>query len=372
MSKRGENIRKRNDGRWESRLLNKNTGKYKYFYGKTYSEVKQKRYEYDILFQKGIKHNNCKVYLSLAFEQWLSDIKNKVKQSTYSNYESIIRLYLLPLFGNIDLKMLNAHQINNIMSEWFKFNGTGLSLKYIHDILSVLKASLIWITNKYEHVINVDEIMSVSSEKKDISILSSFEQNKLIRYLLEPSDYSRIGIILCLYTGMRIGEICALKWSDIHLNEGYIDINKTMYRVKNIDKVTVCNKIPKTIISIGKPKTDSSARKIPICDFILDLISDTKAHDSNNYFLTDSERYIEPRTYQNRFKKYLQEAGIQAVNFHILRHTFATNCINAGCDVKSVSEILGHSSVKITLDRYVHPSMESKKKQLDRLTVYNF
>lgn len=373
MSKRGENIRKRDDGRWESRLLNKKTGKYKYFYGKSYNEVKQKRYNFDVSAQNETAVTTKLLenpLMSSVFILWLSETRLTVKRSTYLNYDDIIRLHLLPIFGDVDIDNLSTKLVNDILSKWLKTAGSTLSTKYIHDILSVLRSALAFAANKYSCSVNTSEILSVPSEKKDIMILSSLEQQRLIEYLLLCTDYAKIGIILCLYTGMRVGEICALKWSDIHIGDGYIDINKTMYRIRNADKVSVDGNVPMTLVVTEKPKTNASARKIPICDFIGKILSETGAHDPDNYFLTDSSKYIEPRTYQNRFKRYLQNAGIQKVNFHVLRHTFATNCINAGCDVKSLSEILGHSSVKITLDRYVHPSMESKKRQLDMLTVY--
>ncbi|MCM1328240.1 MAG: site-specific integrase [Ruminococcus sp.] len=372
MSKRGENIRKREDGRWESRLLNKNTGKYKYFYGKTYGEVKRKRYDFlsDTRNEKSAGNGDfSEKNLSFVFEIWLTEIKGTVKNSTYSNYENIVRLYLIPMFGNIKICEINSSKINGIFSEFIK--SAGLSAKYIHDILSVFKAVVSYIS-KHFYPINIGEIISISSENKAVTVLSEYEQSRLVRYLLDAPDYSKMGVILCLYTGMRIGEICALKWSDIRLKEGYIEVSKTMYRIKNIDGIEVCGRVPKTVISVGKPKTFSSERKIPICDFMEKILSGTGEHCPGNYFLTDSGDYVEPRTFQNRFKKYLQGAEIQAVNFHALRHTFATNCVNSGCDVKSVSEILGHSSVKITLDKYVHPSMSAKKNQLDKLAVYGF
>lgn len=371
MSRRGENIRKRADGRWESRLLNKGTGKYKYFYGKTYGEVKQKRYNFvsDTQNKKNAESVDIsKKSLSYFFEIWLSEMKGTVKNSTYSNYENIIKLYLLPMFGDIKICELTTARINDTFLKFIK--SAKLSEKYMHDILSVFKAVISYISKRF-YTINVGEIISLSPENRAVTVLSEYEQRRLVRYLLDTPDYSKIGVILCLYTGMRIGEICALKWSDIRLNEGYIEVSKTMYRIKNIEGTEVCNRVPKTVISVGKPKTSSSDRKIPICNFIEKILLETGFHDPENYFLTDGKNYIEPRTYQNRFKKYLHEAGIQAVNFHALRHTFATNCINSGCDVKSVSEILGHSSVKITLDKYVHPSMAAKKNQLDKLNIYN-
>lgn len=371
MSKRGENIRKRSDGRWESRLLIKETGKYKYFYGKTYSEVKQKRHNFDITAQSCTATRNSRLTLDDIFGLWLSEIRVTVKRSTYLNYENIVRLHLLPMFGKLDIGSLSVGNINAELSAWLKDSSGRLSRKYIHDILSVLRAAVAFASKKYGCTINAGEIISVPLTKPNITVLSNYEQKQLIDHMLCCNEYTQIGIILCLYTGMRIGEICALKWSDIRLKEGYIDINKTMYRIKNIDRVSVGTSIPATLVVIEKPKTSSSVRRIPICGFIEKLLLESGIHDPDCYFLTGSNKYIEPRTYQNRFKHYLQNAGLQNVNFHVLRHTFATNCVMAGCDIKSLSEILGHSSVKITLDKYVHPSMDAKKDQLEKLAIYS-
>lgn len=371
MPRRGENIRKRSDGRWESRLFIKETGKYKYFYAKTYTEAKHKRNEYiskaDINARKEEPYSH--IIMSEIFKLWLSDRMLSVRQSTLANYDNIIRLYLLPMFGNIRLNEMTAATINNILHKWITSEENQLSSKYIHDIITVLRAVLRYCTSKYGLMINTSEIISVPLEKKDTTVLSEYEQRKLIRYLSESNEPAKLGIILCLYTGMRLGEVCALKWDDIHITDGYIDISKTIYRSKKVNNVYSDN-IAKTEVIIGKPKTDSSVRKIPLCDFIAKKLLSAGECDNENYFLTGSSDYFEPRTYQLAFRRYLKEAGIKHVKFHALRHTFATNCIDSGCDIKSLSEILGHSSVKITLDRYVHPSMKTKKNQLEKLSVF--
>jgi len=368
MPRRGENIRKRTDGRWEARLIDSRTGRYKYFYGTSYSEVKQKRYEYaahinTVAAEKG-------VYMSEVLEIWLAEHNISAKQSTISNYKNIIELYLLPLFGSLDLKSVGIAEINRILSEWLKGAGANLSTKYCHDIIMVLRSALSFAEIKFNISINTKEIMSVPSRSNEITVLSEYEQRRLVAHLMPENDPISLGVILCLYTGMRLGEICALRWSDIHLGEGYISITKTLYRTKNIKNITVNGKIPKTIIVIGSPKTESSVRKIPISDFVEKLLIRHDKCCGEHYFLTNSSKYIEPRLYELYFKKILNDAGIEQTKFHTLRHTFATNCVNVGCDVKSLSEILGHSSVRITLDRYVHPSIQVKKAQLNKLEAF--
>jgi len=165
---------------------------------------------------------------------------------------------------------------------------------------------------------------------------------------------------------MRIGEICALKWSDIDMNAELISVNKTLYRISN-----PAGNNPKTIILIDSPKSKKSVRKIPIPTFMIYRLSKIKENcNSEDYFLTCTCKFIEPRSYREHYKSFLRSANIPYRNFHVLRHTFATECIRCGIDVKTVSELLGHSSVKITLDRYVHSSMDDKRRQLQKL--YSF
>lgn len=371
MSKRGENIRKRKDGRWESRYLDQKTGRYKYFYAESYSAVKRKRYEYALSASEDFENTSIKnVTLSMAFDSWLREHKASVKMSTYINYENIVILYLKPLLGDMRICSVTAEAVNEVLHRWLGNEGSVLSPKYIHDILSVLKTALAFVSSKYGIDIKIGGLYSVSVKRNELTVLTEEEQKRLHKYLTDSCDYAKLGIILCLYTGMRIGEICALKWSDISISGEYIDINKTLFRTRNINNTIVNGKIPKTIVAVGKPKTDASVRRIPLCDFTLELLAKTGTYNGESYFLTDSGKYMDPRTYQNKFKKYLSDAKIADVNFHILRHTFATNCIAAGCDVKSLSEILGHSSVKVTLDRYVHPTITAKKNQLNKLAVY--
>ena len=186
--------------------------------------------------------------------------------------------------------------------------------------------------------------------------------NAIRKYAIN-SNISELGILLCLYTGMRIGEICALKWSDIDLNTQLISVNKTLYRIKN-----PAGNNPKTIIIIDAPKSRNSIRKIPIPPFMITRLSDMKNNCfADSYFLTCSNNHTEPRAYRERYKNFLKSVDVPYRNFHVLRHTFATECIRCGIDVKTVSELLGHSSVKITLDRYVHPSIEDKCRQLQKL-----
>lgn len=194
-----------------------------------------------------------------------------------------------------------------------------------------------------------------------MEILNQSEQARLLRHLYEKMDIYKLGIILCISTGVRLGELCALKWRDINFEENLLYINATVQRIA-IDGYAT-----KTILLEGAPKSSFSKREIPLSDELTKLLL---------FYCKDHEEYIfrgkypmEPRTYQNKFHKYLQSAGIKKKNFHVLRHTFATNCMNNGVDIKSLSEILGHSDVKITLNRYVHPTLEIKRQHMNLLSA---
>lgn len=194
-------------------------------------------------------------------------------------------------------------------------------------------------------------------------IFSTAEQEKLYQYLCLNLNNYNVGILLCLFTGIRIGEVCALRWEDISIQEKTIYIHQTMQRIqsRNEDK--------KTKVIISTPKSQCSIRIIPLPDNLVEIISKCTVKKTG-YFLTGSDnKFVEPRTMQNHFKKVLQENSITDTNFHSLRHTFATRCIELGFDVKSLSEILGHASVNITMNRYVHPSMTLKRENMQRLST---
>lgn len=241
-------------------------------------------------------------------------------------------------------------------------NGKGLSPKTVTSIMSVLKS--IWKYASQHFNMNVADIggISIKQQQKPMRILSLQEQQKISKYLYEDLTPINLGILLCLYTGIRVGEVCALKWEDISFDEHYLYVNKTMQRIQ------IPSKGAKTSVIVSKPKSDCSIRKIPLPNEIYCLLEKAKRNE-NTYFLTGMSRiYVEPRTMQNHFKSIIKKCNIDDANFHALRHTFATRCVELGFDVKSLSEILGHASVNITLNRYVHPSMELKQKNMNMLS----
>ena len=203
------------------------------------------------------------------------------------------------------------------------------------------------------------QIYGIDNKEKSIYILTKHEQNKITNYVLDNRNTKNIGFLISLYSGIRIGELCALQWKDIDFKNNKLIISKTIQRVYIKDKD---KNISKVIITT--PKTKNANREIPINKDFIELLKPLKT-DKENYILSNNDKYIEPRTYRKYFNKTLKELRIKHFNFHSLRHTFATNCISLGCDYKTVSELLGHANVNITLNLYVHPRYSQKKKCID-------
>lgn len=291
-------------------------------------------------------------------KKWLEMKKNSIKESTYCNYMFIIDKYLMPTLRKTCLRKLIDYNYNNFIQEL----KTNLSVKTVRDITNVLKSILKYSQEEYTCSINLKSINMPKLNVAKIKVLNKREKGKLERYCLKQNTLKSLGVVVCLYTGLRIGELCALKWEDIDLEEKVIFVRKTLQRV-------YIEKENNSKIIINSPKTTSSIRRVPINNKLYEILKPLKKEYKNeDFFLTGSnEKYVEPRNYQNLFKLLLSECKVKPYKFHILRHTFATYCIEVGMDAKSLSEILGHSNVNITLSRYVHSSDKIKKKFLEKL-----
>ena len=199
------------------------------------------------------------------------------------------------------------------------------------------------------------------AKKKTVLTFSRTEQSMLLECIYSQMDKFMAAVLLCLHTGLRLGELCALQWADIDFEGKTLTVNHTVQRI------AVPGHITKTILLETNPKSESSKRIIPLTPEFLRILSQFKGEHP---YVFGDEKPLDPRTMQYRFKKILKEAGIENRTFHTLRHTFATNCVENGTDVKALSELLGHSDVKITLNRYVHPTMDSKRKQIGALSDF--
>lgn len=381
MPRKGENIYKRRDGRWEGRYIRTRTenGKavYGYVYAKTYREVKKKLH--DAMLQNVIKaesvrresktENNVegKTVCSVA-EEWLTSVRPQVRDSTYIKYRNLVRTYLIPEFQDFDLSLLTAENIRvrceHLLEEGGK-QGKGLSSKTVSDLLSIIRSVICYGKRKGYATICTGREIAIKQETKEICVLHHYEQESLCRYLSSNLSEINVGILVALFTGMRIGELCALRWEDISFRDGTIHVCRTMQRIQLDSDIG-----PKTAVMIKAPKSSCSIRFIPLPEFLLDLLKREFGDLCRGYLLTGSEvRYMEPRTMQNHFKRVLKAASVRPVNFHTLRHTFATRCIEVGFDIKSLSEILGHANVNITMNRYVHPTLEMKRDNMRRLSA---
>lgn len=291
-------------------------------------------------------------------EGWLEVKKNAIKESTYYNYVYNINKHLKPKFRRFRLGKLQKYNFNSFIEEKMK----DLSPKTVREITNVLKQILRYAMEEYNCVFKINSITSPRVEIDDIRILSKREKGKLERYCIKDGSLRCMGILICLYTGLRIGEVCALKWENIDLDKKTLYVRNTLQRVYDEKRKT-------TKIIIDKPKTKKSIRSIPISTKLYNMLRPLKKQYQNeDFFLTGlSDKFIEPRSYQNIYKKILSDCEIKEYKFHILRHTFATQCIEVGMDVKSLSEILGHANSEVTLNRYVHSSYKAKKKFLEKL-----
>ena len=290
---------------------------------------------------------------------WREDKKQYVKTSTISAYTLLIENHILPAFGKID--RINEADVQEFVFE--KLN-SGLSQKSIKDILIVLKMILKFgVKNGYFEYTQIDIKFPTQREKQEIEVLSRSNHRKVISYIQENFTFRNLGIYICLCAGMRIGEICALKWEDIDTENGIISVKKTIQRVYMIEGEERYSEL-----ILDSPKTKNSIRDIPMTRDLLKLLKPLKRIMNNNYFvLTNESKPTEPRTYRNYYKQFMQEIGAPILKFHGLRHSFATRCIESQCDYKTVSVILGHSNISTTLNLYVHHNKEQKKKCIDQM-----
>lgn len=299
-------------------------------------------------------------YKDIAIE-WLTYKKDYIKESSYANYSNIMYNHLLPDLGNLYLSNINHELLQKYILDKLN-NGSikdkkPLSQKTVKDIVMILKSTIKYAMNQdIINQINLDFKYPKNSIKPKIHTFSKREQKKITEYIIKNPTPRNIGIMISLYTGIRIGELCALKWSDIDFRNNIIHVNKTLQRIYFKD----LNETTSTII-ISSPKTITSNRDIPMNKEFAEIIKPLKVN-SNFYVLTSKTEYIEPRTYRKYFISLLKRINIKPINFHSLRHIFATNCISLGIDYKTVSELLGHSSIDITLNLYVHPNLSQKKK----------
>lgn len=306
-----------------------------------------------------------KTPLSHYCDEWLFLRRSKVKESTLIKYEAILEGHIKPRLRSCPVSGLSSvavQQFNNAL-----MHEDGLSAKTTRDILTVLSGILKYAARSWPEMPYI-EIPLPKEQKNDMRVLSREEQERFTAYLTDGYDLCKFGTMLALLTGLRIGEICALKWKHISLPDRTLRVEGTMQRLRNTG-----DGAEKTKVSISDPKTFASARVIPLGALALSLCRKYASDDPEAYILTGSPlRFMEPRLLQYHLKCYTMECGLEGVHFHTLRHSFATRCVEVGFEIKSLSEVLGHSSPKITLERYVHSSMELKQENMEKLAVLGY
>ncbi len=311
-----------------------------------------------------ITNNKFKTMATMTFKEieteWKVMKKNYVKKSTFSAYLLAIENHLLPNFEN--KTFISESDVQEFVL--LKYN-EGLSYKSIKDIVIVLKMVLRYGAKKgYITMPTWDIIIPAEKRKDNIEVFSIDSQKQIMRFIRKNFTFKNLGIYICLSTGLRIGEVCALQWKDIDVTTGLVSVSKTVGRVYIIDE----NEPNHTELIIDTPKTRNSIREIPMPNELIRIIKPIKkVVNSNYYVLTNDETPMEPRTYRNYYKKLIKRLNIPDLKFHGLRHSFATRCIESNCDYKTVSVILGHSNISTTLNLYVHPNFEQKKKCINKM-----
>ena len=380
MARHGENIRKRMDGRWEGRYkaFDENRGKFIYrsVYGRDYGEAKEKlsRVKFGMVSQrveekkaaeaetgskKSADENGCAILFSQAACEWLAELSCKRKYSTYIKYDTVYRAHLANTIGSCQLSSGTGQELREKIFDHLSEERISESLK--KSVICVANQILDFANRNYLTNIPMLERPAIKIKKKLIETFSKVEQARLLECIYGQMDKFMAAMLLCLYTGLRLGELCALQWADIDFEEKTLTVNRTVQRI------AVPGYMTKTILLETNPKSESSRRTIPLTPELLQILSQFKG---GHPYVFGEKKPLDPRTMQYRFKKILKQVGIENRNFHILRHTFATNCVENGTDVKALSELLGHSDVKITLNFYVHPTMDSKRKQIGALSDF--
>jgi integrase len=290
---------------------------------------------------------------------WKTDKKQYVKKSSFSAYVLLVENHLLPAFG--DKKIIEEAEVQTFV---FQKLEQGLSQKTIKDILIVLKMVLKFgAKNKYFEHTPFDIQFPTEREKHNIEVLSRTNQKKVMSYIETHFTFRNVGVYICLSAGIRIGEVCALTWEDIDTDNGVINIRKTIQRIYLIEDGD-----RKTELILDAPKTKNSIRSIPMSRDLLRMLKPLKKIVNNSFFvLTNDAKPTEPRTYRSYYKNLMKELNMPDLKFHGLRHSFATRCIESKCDYKTVSVLLGHSNITTTLNLYVHPNLEQKKKCIDQM-----
>ena len=298
---------------------------------------------------------------------WLANCKkNTVKYHTYVQYRDIAALHLVPAFGEYGLNELTAEKIQIFLAEKRRRGnlrtGAGLSGRSVNLLFGVLKNALDCAV-RFGHIsVNpCSRAVRVKEENRETAVFSRAEQRKIERICMEKGGIYT-GIVLCLHTGIRIGELLSLTWRDVDFRSNLLRVEKTVVRLRAEDGGYTDY--------IDRPKSPSSRRAIPLSPKAAEALKEMKKHVGGEYVFCGRKGRVSVRAYQHRFENLLRKNNIRVLHFHALRHTFATRVMECGVDVKTLSELLGHKNAAITLNRYAHSMMDTKRKSLRRMEKY--
>ena len=368
MARKGENIFKRKDGRWEARYIRfYENGKahYRFLYGHTYYEAKSKKrteQSLDFLGRGSVPLQH--VTIDELAKLWLADVRASVKESTYTRYFRMVDKYITPLIGHYDISKFDSVMLNQFTDSLLRDGGRGrpLSSKTVADIIYLIKQIIKFARYNGYSLREIEYTRNPQRSGKKVEVFSSTERRLVEIVTLQSWDKTSLGIFIALFTGIRIGELCGLKWGDIDFNEGVISINRTIERISDLDDMSR----KRTKVVVAEPKTSKSQRIIPLPSFVMEHLYKFRG-PAESYIITGRSIPTEPHCFYMRYKNFLQKYELGNYTFHALRHTFATMCIEAGFDTKSLSEILGHSNVSTTMGIYVHPTLEQKREHMEKL-----
>lgn len=350
----------RKDGRWEARLSlgtdEHGKRKTRSFYGKSREEAEHKLRISQL--NSAVEDKLTEMTVRELADEFLRTSAVRLKESTVANYRMKVEKHILPAFGDIQCCLLKSGMVYAFIEQKLK---SGLSVRYVTDILVLMKSMFRYASREYPVRNVMDGIIMPKRQKSRTTLFSSRQQEQLKSYITENQNLTTLGIALSLYTGIRIGELCALQWADIDLEKRILTVRKTIQRIQ-------CpTNQHRTKLVITEPKSHSSCREIPIPECLCGMLARFR-EKQHIYLLSGKTKPVEPRTMQYRFSRLLKNVNLPSVHYHTLRHVFATNCIALGFDVKTLSEILGHSSVELTLNRYVHSSIERKRSCMNLLS----